>query len=171
MWLPLLVSLLLAEGAARLTRRLWRAARAVPVSLPRTTPPGRTILLFDGECRFCTSQAQNVLRWAPPGTVETQNFQAPGVLEAVPGITHAACMRAMHLVLADGRVYEGFEAVAHAVALRPGLGTLALAYYLPGVRMLCDLGYALVAANRYRLFGKQIAKGECDEACAAHFRP
>jgi predicted DCC family thiol-disulfide oxidoreductase YuxK len=126
-------------------------------------------LLYDGNCRFCRAQAQNLLRIAKRGAVEALNFQEPGVLERFPGITHAACMQMMHLVHPDGRVFKGFEGAVRAVATRPVLGLFAYAYYLPGIRLLCDTIYARVAANRYRLMGK--AAGECPEGtCSLHFR-
>ena len=76
----------------------------------------------------------------------------------------------MYLVTPAGRVYGGFEAAVQAVATRPLLGWLAYGYYLPGVRLLCDLVYALIAANRYRILGKTVAAGECEGGtCALHF--
>ena len=101
--------------------------------------------------------------------VELVSFQEPGVLDRFPGLTHEACMRQMYLVTADGRVYGGAEAAVHVVALRPVVGWLAYAYYLPGVRLLADTGYAVVAANRYRILGKAVAAGECEGGtCALH---
>jgi predicted DCC family thiol-disulfide oxidoreductase YuxK len=170
-WLGLLAGLLAAEGIAWGARQLWRKTRNIPVSARHTAAPLRPVLLFDGECRFCTAQSKNLLRLAPKDSIEARNFQAPGALDSLPGVTHEACMRAMHLVSTSGRVYEGFEAAAHAVALRPGIGWIAFGYYLPGVHLLCDAGYAIIAANRYRLFGKQVAAGECSDACAVHFKP
>jgi predicted DCC family thiol-disulfide oxidoreductase YuxK len=50
------------------------------------------------------------------------------------------------------------------------VGWIALGYYLPGIRQLCDALYRWVARNRYRLFRKQ-AEPECASgACAVHFR-
>ena len=47
-----------------------------------------------------------------------------------------------------------------------------LAYYIPGLRQLCDLAYRLVAAYRYTIMGKKVARGECSNgACAVHFGP
>lgn len=135
----------------------------------RTRAPDRHVVLFDGQCRFCRAQSQNLLRLARPGAVEVRDFQQPGVLDAFPGITHAACMAAMHLVAPDGRVYRGFEAAVRAVATRPLVGRAAYLYYLPGLRWLCDRLYAVIAANRYRLWGRV---EECTEGtCALHLRP
>jgi predicted DCC family thiol-disulfide oxidoreductase YuxK len=127
------------------------------------------VVLYDGHCKFCTAQSRNLLKLARPGAVELLDFQAPGVLDRFPGITHEACMRAMQLVTPGGRVYSGFEAAVRAVATRPVLGRLAYLYYLPGLRQACDLLYRVVARYRYRLLGRAVAEGACEGgSCALH---
>src|SRR5262249_31143581 len=136
----------------------WRRGRPTKNSTMTTThapaqtrAPGTNVVLYDGYCNFCTAQSRNLLALARPGAIELVNFQEPGALERFPGISFDACMEAMHLVTADGRVYRGFEAAVQAVATRPVLGQVASLYYLPGVRQLCDGVYQLVAAYRYRI--------------------
>ena len=116
-------------------------------------------LLYDGDCRFCTRSAHTIQRRFGRARVTLRNFQEPGVLEAHPSITHEAAMKKMHLVLDDGRVFAGAEAFARIVATVPVLGWLAWLYYVPGIRQLADLGYALIAKYRYRLFGRT---AQCD---------
>ena len=146
-----------------------------PVRSPaRTTPPrdGVPVALYDGHCKICTSQALQ-LRETAGGRLAVQDFQAKGVLDAFPGLTHEACMKALHVVDREGRVAVGAEGVVWALGLgRPLLGALARGYYVPGVRTLCDLAYHFVARYRYQLFGKVGGKRTvvCDEdACAVHF--
>jgi predicted DCC family thiol-disulfide oxidoreductase YuxK len=140
-----------------------------PVAAERTTPPGRYVVLYDGHCKFCTAGAKHLAALARPGAIELASFQEPGVLARFPGVPYEACLRQMYLVAPDGRVVGGFEAAVRAVASRPVLGLVARAYYLPGVRQLCDRLYALVAANRYRLLGKTAAAGACEGGtCALH---
>jgi predicted DCC family thiol-disulfide oxidoreductase YuxK len=136
----------------------------------QTTAPGKYIVLYDGHCKICTRGARQLVALARPGAVEAVSFQEPGVLERFPGLSHEACMQAMYLVAPDGRLFRGFEAAVQAVATRPFLRFLAYAYYLPGIRQICDRLYAYVAANRYRLFGKLAANHECaEDACSLHF--
>jgi predicted DCC family thiol-disulfide oxidoreductase YuxK len=136
----------------------------------QTTPPGKYIVLYDGHCRFCRAQSRNLLSLARPGAVDAESFQDPAVLARFPGLTHEACMRAMHLVTPTGRVYTGFEAAVQAVATRPIWGRLAYLYYLPGLKLLCDLAYRWIAAHRYRIWGKTAE--ECEGGtCALHARP
>lgn len=128
----------------------------------------RTILFYDGQCRFCETQSARLLRLARPGAIERRDFQQPGALDGMP-VSHDQCMKAMQLVMPDGRVYAGFEAAVRAVATRT-VGKLAYVYYVPGLRQLLDGIYALIARNRYRLAKKAVAFGECDGGtCHLHF--
>jgi protein-S-isoprenylcysteine O-methyltransferase Ste14/predicted DCC family thiol-disulfide oxidoreductase YuxK len=146
-----------------------REAEEPPLAAERTTPPGRYVVLFDGHCKFCTLGAKQLAGLGKPGAVELVSFQEPGVLDQFPGLSHEACMRQMYLVVPDGRVFGGFEAAVRAVATRPVVGWIALGYYLPGVRWVFDTVYALVAANRYRIMGKTLAQGGCQEGtCSLH---
>jgi predicted DCC family thiol-disulfide oxidoreductase YuxK len=114
---------------------------------------------------------KNLLALARPGAVEAVSFQDPDQLARFPGLTHDQCMQAMQLVTPDGRVFRGFEAAVRVLATRPILGRLTRAYYLPGVRQLCDWLYARVAANRYRILGKVVAASDCEGGtCALHAR-
>jgi predicted DCC family thiol-disulfide oxidoreductase YuxK len=138
----------------------------------RTTPPGNYVLVYDGLCKFCTAGSRRFVGWM--GRVETErlDFQQPGALDRFPGVTHDACMKAMQLVTPDGRVYQGAEAVARALATRRIVGRLAYIYYGPGLRQLLDWLYGRVAANRYRIMGKAVAAGECEGGtCALHLPP
>jgi predicted DCC family thiol-disulfide oxidoreductase YuxK len=135
----------------------------------RTTPPGRTVVLYDGLCKFCQAGMKRLLALAKPGAIEPVDFQKPGALDHFPGLTHEACMKQMYLVTRDGEVFGGFEAAVRALATRPILGRLAYVYYLPGVRFLFDWVYATIAKHRYRILGKAVAEGECPEGtCALH---
>lgn len=138
----------------------------------RTTPQDRHVVLYDGHCNLCTAGARRLLKLAKRGAVDALDFQQPGVLERFPGVSYEACMREMQLITPDGQVVSGFEAAVQAAATRPVFGWLAYAYYLPGLRQLCDLLYRLIAANRYRILGRRVAAGECaGGTCALHFPP
>src|SRR5205807_1384518 len=105
-----------------------------------------------------------------PGAVVAVDFQHPGVLDNFPGITHDACMQAMHLVTPDGRVFKGFEAIVRAIGTRRFLGGIAYLYYLPGLRQLCDRLYKFVASHRYQFWGNKTQETCESGACALHFQ-
>lgn len=137
-----------------------RDADEPPISTEATTPPGRNVVLYDGNCRLCVAASARLVRLARPGTMERRNFRDVAVLDAFPGVTPEACEVAMHLVLADGRVFAGAEAAARAFGTRPVLGVLARLYYVPGVRQLADVVYRWIARNRFRWFGRA---SHCDD--------
>ncbi|WP_043711078.1 thiol-disulfide oxidoreductase DCC family protein [Corallococcus macrosporus] len=131
----------------------------------RTTPPGQDVILYDGHCRLCGGAARQLQRLLGKTGTRLRSFREEGVLEAFPGVTADRCERAMQLVLPDGRVVEGLEAIVRAVGRRP-LGRLLWVYYVPGLRQLLDGLYRLVARHRFRIAGRQCPDG----ACAVHFK-
>jgi predicted DCC family thiol-disulfide oxidoreductase YuxK len=133
----------------------------------RTTPPGgtRLIALYDGRCRICTREAKRLVRLAGSRSVDVRSFREPGALDPFPGITHEACVEALHVVAPDGAVFAGAEAVARLAARAPIWGWLALGYYVPGVRSLAERTYAWIARNRYR-WNKDVC--DPDGTCHLH---
>lgn len=145
--------------------------RQGPAGTQITTPPGKYVILYDGLCRFCTRQSGRLLSLARPGLLEAVNFQEAGALDRLPGITHDACMKAMHLVEPDGRICKGPEAIVRAIATRPIFRWIRVIYYLPGLPQLLNGLYAFVAAHRYRFWGKASSFVECDRGtCSLHNR-
>lgn len=129
----------------------------------KTTPPGgeRILVLYDGHCRFCTASAKQLVSLRGERHLELLSFQEPGVLERFPGLTHEACMKRLHVVFPDGRVYAGAEAVTRVVATLPVLGLPAYLYYVPGIRQASEAIYDLVAKNRYKIAGRDCDGGTC----------
>ncbi|GHG91243.1 DUF393 domain-containing protein [Comamonas sp. JC664] len=131
----------------------------------RTTPPGHDVILYDGHCRLCGGAARQLQRLLGKTGTRLRSFREDGVLADFPGVTEDRCERALQLVLADGRVVEGLEAIVVALGRRP-LGALLRVYYLPGLRQLLDALYRLVARYRFRLAGRRCPDGHC----AVHFK-
>lgn len=116
------------------------------------TRPTRPLVLYDGDCGFCTTSALAAhSRWFE-SKVDVSPFQRVDL--AVHRLTVDKCGETLHAVDADGRTHTGSDAVA--VVLResrlpwPLLGG---ALRLPGVRWAAQRIYALVARNRHRLPG------------------
>lgn len=135
---------------------------ALPDRLATTAPP--VTVLFDGACPFCTRSALTIQRIFGDRRVTLRDIQAEGAL--VPSVTRDAALKKMHIVMPDGRVFAGAEAFARILMLWPVLGWLGWLYYVPGARQMADGLYAVVAQNRYRLFGRV-----CDgDACRVQTR-
>lgn len=127
---------------------------------PHPPEDDRPLVLYDGACSFCTTQARRLERLAQ-GRLEVRPVQEEDARERAPGLTLDEGLRELKLVDAAGRVYGGAEAVVRALALgRPGLAPLLRAYDLPGLRPLAERVYRWVARNRSRLPG-----GGCEGAC------
>jgi len=128
---------------------------------------GRSVILYDGYCIFCTASAKRLQRWGRRDQIEIRSFQENGVLDEYPSISYQAAMKEMHVVSPEGVIYKGAEAVVRVLATRRIAGWLAYAYYLPGLHQLIDATYRTIAKNRYRILGRTGVV--CDEGtCHLH---
>ena len=109
-------------------------------------------LIYDGECSMCRASALWIMRRAlSSGTLEILPCTS-GVRRArFPQITDEACLTAMQLVLPDGRVLAGADAVPELLRRIRGWGWVATVFALPGVRPVARRVYAWVARNRMRI--------------------
>lgn len=108
------------------------------------------VLIFDGDCGFCTTSA----RWAERrfDIEHVEPWQSLD-LEAF-GITSQECERAAQYVRRDGRVFAGELAFAEALIEHGGRwGRVGRLMRAPGVRQLGGVVYRLIARNRHRLPG------------------
>jgi len=125
----------------------------VPAAIPATTEAVRRILFFDGVCGLCNWSIDFVLNRDRRGDFQFAPLQgetAQALLEAAD----TADLNTMVLWV-DGRTYRKSAAAVRVLwQLDPVwqcLGTLLWLIPLP----IRNLGYTLVASNRYRLFGKK----------------
>jgi len=110
--------------------------------------PARPVLVFDGDCGFCTSSAGLADRWLRIPTV------APWPrldLESL-GLDEARCAEALQWVAVDGTVLSGERAVIAALRHRGGPFALP-AVVLATLRPLAGVVYRVIARNRHRLPG------------------
>jgi predicted DCC family thiol-disulfide oxidoreductase YuxK len=120
---------------------------------PALTPPTPpAVLVYDGECAICRASALWVMRLAlGGGALEILPCRSEPRRARFPQISDTACMEAMQLVLPDGRILAGADAVPELLHRIRGLGWLATLFALPGARPLARRFYAWVARNRMRL--------------------
>lgn len=125
----------------------------------------RPVLVYDGDCAFCTTCARVLERIGPDAEIVA--WQLTDLDEL--GITEEQAAYAVQWVQIDGTVRSGHEAIA-AVLTTAGriwkiIGRLLL---LPGISWLAARVYRLVADNRHRLPGSTPACAVNDED---HSRP
>ena len=101
------------------------------------------VLVFDGECGFCTSAAE----WVGGERAPWQDLGAEGLAEL--GLSVEEAREAAWWVDGAGR-YRGHLAIGHALAERSRLGRVLL---VPPLSWLGAAAYPLVARYRHRLPG------------------
>jgi predicted DCC family thiol-disulfide oxidoreductase YuxK len=111
----------------------------------------RPVLLYDGDCSFCTLSARWVERRLPvvPDLQPWQQADLAGL-----GVAEAEAMHSVQWVEPSGRVTSGAAAVARLLVSNGGawavLGRLML---VPPISWAAALAYRLVATFRGRLPG------------------
>jgi predicted DCC family thiol-disulfide oxidoreductase YuxK len=110
----------------------------------------RPVLVYDGDCAFCTSCARVLERIGPDAEIVAWQLTDLAGL----GITEEQATDAVQWVQIDGTVHSGHEAISGVLssAGRPWkiVGRMVL---LPGISWPAAKVYRLVADNRYRLPG------------------
>lgn len=105
-------------------------------------------LIYDGECNFCKRCVDWLAPRARPGALEFLPFQAPARTERFPQLTDEACNEGMQLVLPDGEVRSGEQAVPHLLRMLKRWRWFAFFFELPVIRWLSPIAYRWVANNR-----------------------
>lgn len=127
------------------------------------------ILLFDGDCGFCTASVEVLQRWVRPSAKITPWQFAD--LDAL-GVSREACESSVQWVRSPGDVVAEAAAVAGVLATGrapwPAVGRVLL---VPGFHQLTDALYRLIARNRYRLPGSTPACRVTDHASAVDGGP
>lgn len=118
--------------------------------MPVAAPNG-PMLIFDGDCRFCTSSA----RWIGhrlPANAHVEPWQWLDLVAL--GLTERNVTTAAYWVDERGRKYRGHRSIGRALMASGGLwkpiGALIL---VPPFSWLAALVYVVIAKNRHRLPG------------------
>jgi predicted DCC family thiol-disulfide oxidoreductase YuxK len=107
-------------------------------------------LIYDGQCPLCRRWASRLQAFAGESRLSLAALDDPGAMELHRDLSYAKALKAVQLVLENGRLCDGAEAGFQAIALRPGWGFLAWFYYLPPLRQIFDLIYRYISRNRNR---------------------
>jgi predicted DCC family thiol-disulfide oxidoreductase YuxK len=110
----------------------------------------RPVLVYDGDCAFCTSCARILERIGPDAEVVAWQLTDLSAL----AISAAQAADAVQWVGVDGTIRSGHEAIA-ATLNSAGLPwrIIGRALLLPGFSWAAAKAYRLIADNRYRLPG------------------
>jgi predicted DCC family thiol-disulfide oxidoreductase YuxK len=120
--------------------------------------PTEPLLIFDGDCAFCSSCVRAAGRILP-GNLRAVPWQRVPDLAAY-GLTPEAAAASVQWVDSSGSLASGHEAVAQVLMAAGGLWWLAgRVMLLPGFSAVAAFVYELVARNRARLPGGTPACG------------
>ena len=108
-------------------------------------------LVYDGDCMFCKKCVAWIANRARPGALEFLPMQAPARSERFPQLTDEACMEGMQLVLPDGHVRSGEQAVPDLLRMLKRWRWFAFVFELPVIRWFSPIAYGWVARNRYMI--------------------
>ena len=107
----------------------------------------RATLIYDGECGMCQRAVTLLRRWDREHVLRYVPFQ-DGAAVAQFHIALPALAASMHLILPDGQVYAGADAVPELLRRFPGKRWLAPLFRIPGVLPLARRIYAWIAQRR-----------------------
>jgi predicted DCC family thiol-disulfide oxidoreductase YuxK len=116
--------------------------------------PRVPVLVYDGDCGFCTSVAAGISRhWRVPAAATAwQDLGEDGLADL--GLARNDAQQAAWWVDPDGRRFRGYLAVAEALLAAGGWRRMVGGILLvPPVSWAAALGYRLVVRYRYRLPG------------------
>jgi predicted DCC family thiol-disulfide oxidoreductase YuxK len=115
------------------------------------------VVLYDADCGLCRWTAAKLLAWDRRRVLRLVRLQDREQSDRFVGdMDEQRRMGSWHLVLADGRVFSGGEAIPPLLELLPG-GT-ALARAAGAAQPLTNAGYRFVADRRSG-FGKLVTAG------------
>ncbi len=114
--------------------------------------PRRAVLLYDEECARCRANALWLMRLAlRAGALEIIPCRSSVRRERFPRVADDACVSGMRLVLPDGRVLTGADAVPDILRRIGTLRWLPALLDLPGLRALSPRLYGRLARTRVRV--------------------
>ena len=129
--------------------------------------PGADIVIYDGQCRFCTGQVQRLASWDGKQRLAYLSLHDPRAADLCPDLTHDQLMEQMVVLTSSGQRFAGAAAVRYLSRRLPRLWFLAPLLHLPWSLPVWQWAYMRVAKRRYRL-GHQAT---CDtDSCDVHLR-
>ncbi len=127
--------------------------------------PDADIVIYDGNCRFCTSQVRRLNQFDSRARLAYLSLHDPQVAAQFADLTHDELMRGMVVVDQLGRRHAGISAVRYLSRRIPRLWWLAPWLHIPGSFPFWSWMYRQIADHRY-LFGR--VESCAGDACKLH---
>ena len=116
----------------------------------------KAILIYDGSCPLCRGARNWLVKRAKDNALTTVACQSAEDRCALDAESAERCHRAMCLLLPDGSMHSGVEALPHLMRRLKRWRWLGRMIAFPGVNLAARGVYAVVSRNRYlisRLLG------------------
>lgn len=142
----------------------------VTLNQPSTEPAAtatatQIVVLYDGQCNFCTGQVKNLARLDGRDRLRFVSLHDPVVARDYPDLSFEQLMEQMWVIAYDGRRFGGADAIRYLSRQLPMLWPLAPLMHIPGTMPLWRYLYRQIAKRRYKIAGRN-----CDEGgtCSLH---
>lgn len=119
--------------------------------MDRTGKEERPVLIYDKDCPICRKAAHWVERNKRGDVLELLPCQAEVVRNRFPFMEKSICMKAMQLILPDGRVLPGEKALPEIINRLRRYHWIAWLFRLPGSGILSHAFYRWFADRRYQI--------------------
>ena len=132
------------------------------------THPAADVVIYDGDCRFCCRQVQNVHRMDFGGNrLSFLSLHDPRAAQRYPHLSHDDLMDQMFVIDHSGKAHGGSDAIKYLSRRLPLLWPAMPLLHLPATARVWRWLYRQVARRRYQLAGKK----SCDtDACRIHLK-
>jgi predicted DCC family thiol-disulfide oxidoreductase YuxK len=111
----------------------------------------RATVIYDGGCPICSKTVAWMEEHEQDGSFEMLPCQSESLGKRFPSVERAACMRAMHVVLPDGVVLAGEEALPEIFKRLKRFHYASALFKLPGAKTLSRAFYRWFAERRYHI--------------------
>jgi predicted DCC family thiol-disulfide oxidoreductase YuxK len=119
--------------------------------MDRTIKEKRPVLIYDEDCPICRKAARWVEGNLKGDALEMLPCHAEAVRHRFPFMKESVCMKAMQLILPDGRVLPGEKALPEIINRLRRYHWVAWFFRFPGSGILSHAFYRWFAERRYRI--------------------
>ncbi len=111
----------------------------------------KAVIIYDGTCPVCSG----TVKWIGENEIESSFEMLPcqsnDLAKHFPHLQRSECMKAMHLVLPDGTIVAGEQALPEILKRLRRYRFAALFFKLPGAGIVSRIIYRWFADRRYRI--------------------
>ena len=142
--------------------------------IPLTAPvelPEADIVIFDGNCVFCTGQVQKLARLDGRHRLAFVSLHDPLVADRFPDLSKEQLMEQMYVIPhGTNQRLGGAAAIRYLSRRLPWIWVLAPLLHLPFSLPIWQWFYRQIARRRYRIAGKQGKACDEDGTCHLHYK-